>query len=320
MPKVERSRPQSLWVAADDGVRLRVEAWPASDADAPLVLGLHGITANRLAFLPLLEELAGEVTFVSYDARGRGLSDKPEDASAYGHRRHAEDAVAVLTHLGRRADVVLGQSMGAWDGLQLAAHHPELVGALVLGDGGYFADLPASVTPREHVDAVMGAGWLERLQAVAPSRDLVLGLLSQTPPFRELWGPAMEALFEAGLEELPDGSVRNRCSPVAALTDALDYFVTGDSALGDSGPGGQPYVRADLPLVTCSVHLVRAPRGFDTSPETTAPVLPESTVEEFEQALPQLVVETVPDTNHFSVNFGRAGVTALAEATRKALR
>src|SRR3954469_2983657 len=118
-------------VTTDDDVRLHVETWPADRADAPLVLGLHGLSANRLGFLPLVEQLAGEVEFVAYDARGRGRSDKPTDPGRYGHRRHAQDAAAVLSALGRRADVVVGQSMGAWDGLLLGGHRPDPVGAIV---------------------------------------------------------------------------------------------------------------------------------------------------------------------------------------------
>jgi pimeloyl-ACP methyl ester carboxylesterase len=300
-----------MWtVTTDDGVRLQVESWPARDPRAPLVLGLHGITANRLGFLPLIDELGGEVEFVAFDARGRGLSDKPADPSSYGHRRHAEDAACVLAALGRPAAVVVGQSMGAWDGLQLAAHHPDLVGALVLGDGGYFTDLPPGVEPAAYVDGVMGPGWLDRLTAVLPSRDVLFAALQTVPPFRDSWSPALEAMFVAGLEELPDGSVRNRCSAVGAKFDSEDYFT----------PRGAPYVRTDLGSVHCPVHLVRAPRGFDISPETREPLLSDVAVEDFTRALPQLVVETVPDTNHYTVNFAKQGVVVLAESIRKATR
>lgn len=303
-------KPREWTVTTDDGVTLFGLSWPGDSAEAPLVLGLHGITANRLAFLPLVDELDGEVEFVAYDARGRGRSDKPSDPASYGHVRHAADAAAVLDALGRRADVVMGQSMGAWDGLLLAARQPDLVGALVLGDGGYFADLPAAVTPSAFVDSVMGVGWLERMQAVVPSRELLFATLQTIPPFRDSWSPHLEAMFDAGLETLPDGSVRNLCSPVGAQVDSVDYFE----------PREDPRVRRELALVRCPVHLVRAPRGFDISPETTAPLISEESVEEFRKAVPQLVVETVPDTNHYTVNFGRSGVVALAEAIRKELR
>jgi len=301
---------QEWSVTVDDGVTLRGQRWPARAPGAPLVLGLHGITANRLAFLPLIDELAGDVEFVAYDARGRGLSDKPDHAGAYGHERHGRDAAAVLDALGRSADVVMGQSMGAWDGLLLAARRPDLVGALVLGDGGYFADLPDGVETAAYVESVMGPGWLARMQAVVPSREMLFSTLQAVAPFRDTWSAHLEAMFDAGLEQLPDGSVRNVCSPVGAETDSLDYFV----------PREDPYVRRDLGKVRCAVHLVRAPRGFDISPETTAPLMSEQAVEEFGNAVPQLVVETVPDTNHYTVNFGKAGVTALAEAIRKAVR
>jgi pimeloyl-ACP methyl ester carboxylesterase len=299
-------------VVTADGVVLHVELWPADRADAPLVLALHGITANRRGFLPLVDELAGAVDFLAIDARGRGRSDKPTDPDAYGHHRHAEDAAEVLRSLGRRADVVMGQSMGAWHGLLLAAHHPELVGALVLGDGGYFADLPVGTTPEQYVDGVMGPGWLDRLTAVVPSRDVLFAALKMVPPFAASWSPALEAMFDAGLEELPDGRVRNVCSPVAAKVDALDYFTVrpGDAV---------PYPRLALADVSCPVRLVRAPRGFDISQQTREPLISEAAVEGFRGELPQLVVETVPDTNHYTVNFGPAGVAALATAVRDSL-
>ena len=301
---------QEFDVVSDDGVRLHAERWPAVGTDRPLVLGLHGITANRLGFLELIDELAGEVDFVAFDARGRGRSDKPADRAAYGHRRHAEDAAVILRNLGRPAAVVVGQSMGAWDGLQLAAHRPHLVGALVLADGGYFADLPAGVTPDDYVASVMGAGWQERLTAVLPSREVLLDAFKALRPFAVSWNDGLERMLLEGVEDVPEGGVRARCARVAAEVDAVDYFTPF---------GERPYVRRDLALVRCPVHLVRAERGFDLSPETSGPLLPEAAVEAFRAELPQLSVETVPGTNHYSVNFGRPGVVVLADAVRKAL-
>jgi len=297
-------------VSTDDGVRLLVESWPAARPDAPLVLALHGLSANRLGFLPLVEELAGEVELVAYDARGRGRSSKPTDVTRYGHRRHALDAACVLSALDRRADVVVGQSMGAWDGLLLAAYRPELVGAVVLADGGYFQDLPDDVTADDYVDVTMGRGWYDRMTAPLPSRDVLLTLLPSVPPYKDIWGPHAEAMLLEGLDEQPDGTLRNGCYAPGVKFDTEDYF----------RPREAPYVKADIASVSCPVHLVRATRGFDVSPETQSPLMPEGAVDELRGVLPQLVVETVPDTNHFTVNFGRAGVTVIAEAVRKAIR
>jgi pimeloyl-ACP methyl ester carboxylesterase len=297
-------------VQTDDGVQLVGERWSADSPNAPVVLALHGITANRLAFLPLIDALSGEVDVLAYDARGRGLSDKPAEAASYGHRRHGEDAACVLRELADGPVTVVGQSMGAWDGLQLAAHHPELVRSLVLGDGGYFADLPPGTEAAEYVGSVMGAGWLERLQMTLPSRDFAMTAFQSLPPFKDLWDDNLAAMLAEGLEDHPSGAVGLRCSVPGAEYDSVDYF----------RPFGElPYVRRDLSSVQCPVHLVRAPRGFDISPETAPPLIPEDAVEAFIRELPQLTVETVPETTHYTVNFGRRGVTAIAEAVRKAL-
>jgi lipase len=297
----------SFEVTTDDGVTLVGERWPGRPG-APVVLGLHGITGNRNAFLPVIRALDGDVDFVCFDARGRGRSDKPGDPGRYGHRRNAEDARCVLEHVGASDVVVLGQSMGAWVGLQLAAHHPALVRALVLGDGGYFQDLPADLEPAIAVANIMGPGWLDRLRMTVPSRDFVLGLYKSLPAFDGWWGPDVEALLDTGLVDV-EGGVRSACSDVAAEADSVDYFV----------PAENPYVKADLPLVTCPAHLVRAAYGFAISPETMDPMMSEAAVEEFQAALPQLTVETVPGSNHYSVNFGPAGAAVLADAVRKVL-
>jgi pimeloyl-ACP methyl ester carboxylesterase len=298
-------------VHADDGVRLTVSTWPGDSPDAPVVLALHGITANRLAFLPLIDALDGAATVIAFDARGRGRSDKPADEDSYGMRRHADDAACVARALGVGPVVVVGQSMGGWISTQLAAHYPDLVRAAVLGDGGYFRDLPSGCTPIAYVNSVMGEGWVQRLEAVLPSREMAMSIFKSAPPFRDLWDASLEAMLGESLEDLPDGSVRGRCVSTAAVSDSLDYFRSGDD--------GTPYLHTDLALIRCPFHLVRAPRGFELTPELTTPVMPEEAVAEFQGALPQLTVETVDDTNHYTVNFGPRGVAAIAAAVRRVL-
>ncbi|MFN2624659.1 MAG: alpha/beta fold hydrolase [Mycobacteriales bacterium] len=299
--------PEEFDVVADDGVRLHVAQWAGRASDAPLVLGIHGLTSNRFGMLPVARALAGDVTFVSYDVRGRGLSDKPADPERYGHRRNAADAAAVLAHLGATDVVVVGQSNGTWIAEQLAAHYPHLVHALVLGDGGYFRALQPGEDPFERTQQIMGPEWLERLRLTFPSTEAVLEGFKSLPTFADWWTDDVETVLSAGLVEV-DGGVRSRCLDVAALVDATDYFT-----------GTPHYVHADLALITCPVHLVRSEQGFAISPETMKPMISDAEVDEFHSALPQLTVEMVPATNHYSVNFGAAGAAVIAEAVRKAL-
>lgn len=299
--------PEEFDVTADDGVRIHVARWPGLDPDAPVVLGIHGLTANRFGMLPVARALGREVTFIAHDLRGRGLSDKPADPASYGMRRNAEDAAAVLRHVGASDVVVVGQSNGSWISEQLAAHHPELVRGLVLGDGGYFRALDPGEDPRDRPRAIMGADWLDRLRMTVPSREMLLGVFRSLPSFAPWWSDDVELLLDAGLEDV-EGGVRSRCLDVAADTDSIDYF-TGDPH----------YVHADLARISCPVHLVRAEHGFALSPETMAPMISDAEVAEFKERLPQLSVENVPGTNHYSVNFAPEGAQVIADAARKML-
>jgi pimeloyl-ACP methyl ester carboxylesterase len=294
------------YVTTDDGVRLAVERWPARRPGAPVVLGLHGITATRIGMVAVAKAFEGDAEFVSFDCRGRGLSDKPADPAAYGMRRHAEDAARVLESLGVSDVVVVGQSMGAWVGEQLAAHHPSLVRGLVFGDGGFFTGLAPGETAADRIASIMGPQWLDRLRLTFPSRDVVLGAFRGLPAFADWWNTDVEDLLNEGLVDV-EGGVRSRCSDLGAEYDSLDYF------------RGAPYVKADLALVSCPAHLVRAEFGFAISPDTMTPMMPLDAVEEFQAALPQLTVETVPGSNHYSVNFAPVGAAVIADAVRKLL-
>lgn len=292
-------------ITTDDGVRLEVQHWPAAAAGTPVVLGLHGLTANRLSFAALARALDGSAHVVAFDCRGRGRSDHPDDPAAYGMRRHSEDAAAVLAACGIGSAIVVGQSMGAWIGVQLAAHHPEVVSALVLVDGGWFGPLSAGEEPQAFTDRITG-GLLSRLPVVFPSVELVMGAFRQVPAFAESWDDLLDAQLREGLEELPDGTCRARTSEAGVRADSDSYFT----------PREAPYCNTDAQLVRCPVRLLRADRGFDAGPGTEAPLLPLDAVEGFRTAVPQLDVTTMPGTTHYSINLGHAGTRAMADAVR----
>lgn len=74
---------------------------------------------------------------IGFDHRGHGESEKLYDPERYHTLRMAEDAKRLLDHLGiERADVV-GYSMGARVGAQMALHFPQAVRSLIMGGLGY---------------------------------------------------------------------------------------------------------------------------------------------------------------------------------------
>jgi pimeloyl-ACP methyl ester carboxylesterase len=70
---------------------------------------------------------------VAIDNRGHGRSGAPHDPAAYSIPVMAEDARALLDHLGIVQAAVMGYSMGASIATWLTLEHPERVGALILG-------------------------------------------------------------------------------------------------------------------------------------------------------------------------------------------
>ncbi len=68
-----------------------------------------------------------------YDARGRGRTDKPREASAYNYDLLASDALTLLDELGISRAHYIGYSMGARVGFLLATRHGDRFNSFVLG-------------------------------------------------------------------------------------------------------------------------------------------------------------------------------------------
>jgi pimeloyl-ACP methyl ester carboxylesterase len=104
------------------------------------LLLLHGYADSWYSWDGVLQALPETLRAVAPSQRGHGDSQKP--AAGYELERFAEDAVALLDHLGIRRAVVCGHSMGSFIAQHLALAHPERVAGLVLVCGATTADNP----------------------------------------------------------------------------------------------------------------------------------------------------------------------------------
>ena len=95
----------------------------------PLVL-LNGEGGNTLDWAALLPALTDRFRVISFDARGSGRSSAPP--GPYSTRQLADDAVAVLDHVGAARAHVVGLSLGGMIAQELALARPERVERLVL--------------------------------------------------------------------------------------------------------------------------------------------------------------------------------------------
>jgi 2-(acetamidomethylene)succinate hydrolase len=99
----------------------------------PTILFLHGITANRRVWDPVIEKLAHRFSCVSVDQRGHGISDKPE--SGYSHLEYSDDIRGLAQYLSPAAGVYLvGHSLGARNSVVAASRFPELIRGVVAID------------------------------------------------------------------------------------------------------------------------------------------------------------------------------------------
>ncbi|MEO8688236.1 MAG: alpha/beta fold hydrolase [Solirubrobacteraceae bacterium] len=73
--------------------------------------------------------LARRFRVITFDARGTGRSDRPEDPALYG--RDVHDALAVLDATGTERALVAGLSLGAATALLTAALHPDRIAGVI---------------------------------------------------------------------------------------------------------------------------------------------------------------------------------------------
>jgi pimeloyl-ACP methyl ester carboxylesterase len=123
--------PDREGLVARDGVRIHYEEY-GSGEPAILLLPSWSIGHSRIwkAQIPFLARQARVITF---DPRGNGRSDRPQDPDSYTEQEFAADALAVLDELGVDRTYVVGHSMGAQRALLLAGEHPErIAGAMFI--------------------------------------------------------------------------------------------------------------------------------------------------------------------------------------------
>ena len=117
------------------------------EGDRTLVL-IHGLLMNRRMYDRLAPEIAARGNrVITVDLLGHGESDKPSDMRIYSMGSLARQAAALVDHLGLKAPVVGGTSLGANVTLELAVHHPESA-------GGLFIEMPVLE------DALLGAALI----------------------------------------------------------------------------------------------------------------------------------------------------------------
>ena len=256
-----------------DGVRVYYEVY-GSGTPTVLLLPTWSIIHSR-HWKMQIPYLARHCRVVTFDGRGNGRSDRPQDPAAYDERQFAADALAVMDATETESPVLVGFSMGGQRGLLLAAEHPERVeGAVFIGPSftGGGEPLPERTVYDFDTEYDTDDGWAKhnRFHWLRDYRDWVEFFMSQmftephsTKPIEDAvaWGLETDAetmlasQYGPGLtpEESRALSRRVRC-PVLVIqgeNDAISSFTrgaamaeqTGGELVVLEGSGHAPHIR-----------------------------------------------------------------------------
>ncbi|RKH53771.1 alpha/beta fold hydrolase [Corallococcus llansteffanensis] len=147
------------------------------------VLFSHGLLWDSRLFREQVSALRGRYRCIVYDHRGQGHSEPPPGGSPIDLRTVYEDAVAVIQALGLAPCHFVGQSMGGFVGLRVAARHPELLRSLSLLDSSAAAELPLTLARYRLLTTL--THWLGVRPVVDRIMSLYFGRTFMRDPERE---------------------------------------------------------------------------------------------------------------------------------------
>lgn len=126
-----------------NGIRVRFD----DKGRGPAVLLLHAFPLSAEMWQPQIEALRNRYRVIAPDLRGFGGSDAPP--GPYLMDTLADDAAALLEHLGVPRAVVVGLSMGGYVAFAFWRRHRDKVAAMVLADTRAGADSDEGRATRE---------------------------------------------------------------------------------------------------------------------------------------------------------------------------
>lgn len=158
-----------VYATTPDGIRLYYEE---AGEGLPIVF-VHEFAGDWRSWEPQMRHFARRYRCVTYSARGYPPSDIPDDPEMYSQVHAADDALAVMDHLGMEKAHIVGLSMGGFASLHFGLRHPDRVLSLVAAGAGYGAEPDYDAQFRADCRAM--AERYEREGAEAVARDYGVG-------------------------------------------------------------------------------------------------------------------------------------------------
>ena len=115
-----------------NGVKIHYEV----TGDGPALLLTHGYSATGEMWQGQLATLSPHFQVITWDMRGHGASDYPQDQAAYSEEATVADMAALLDAVGAEQAIIGGLSLGGYMSLAFHRAHPKRTRALLIIDTG----------------------------------------------------------------------------------------------------------------------------------------------------------------------------------------
>jgi pimeloyl-ACP methyl ester carboxylesterase len=115
-----------------DGVAIHYEV----TGHGPALLLTHGYSATGDMWRGQVDAFSKHYQLITWDMRGHGRSDYPEDPAAYSEEATVADMAALLNIVGAERGIVGGLSLGGYMSLAFHLANPERVRGLLIIDTG----------------------------------------------------------------------------------------------------------------------------------------------------------------------------------------
>jgi len=115
-----------------DGVKIHYEV----TGEGPALLLTHGYSATGEMWQGQLATLSPHFKVITWDMRGHGASDYPQDQAAYSEEATVADMAALLDAVGAEQAIIGGLSLGGYMSLAFHRAHPKRTRALLIIDTG----------------------------------------------------------------------------------------------------------------------------------------------------------------------------------------
>jgi 3-oxoadipate enol-lactonase len=198
--------------------------------DGPLLILINGMLTDLASWAGHLPAYVDHFHVLTYDCRGQGGTDKPEEGP-YTPAMHAADLRGLMTALGLERGALLGVSNGASAALQFAVDSPAQVTAMVLANGYGRADTMMKVKLNSWLAGMAAGGGPLRFDVATPwvwGATFLNNHFEALKPFREKGATlpvhAVRNLIEGGMHLDVLEQAANIICPTLLLTGDEDLL------------------------------------------------------------------------------------------------